>query len=233
MSEKVKGWIGTTREGLLILLFIILFFFPELVNDRMVKAGFRKGSLAGFDWEAVEKSQQEVKNAAETISQIQQRLDETSTVLTQLQTENQDPASNQKIQELTQDIQASRDNIQEVDDKLKKSYLTQEALIKSNDPVAAPRVGWIFLGRVNSSRTDWVGGRPQTINDVKPANLMNAIVTITDNVYLRDITDDTFKTSAPILTVVKRGEQVTVQDVHYSPAKGGGAFVWIKAERSL
>src|SRR5512142_1802803 len=49
--EKAKTVINLVRDALLLSLLVMLIAFPGPLNAILVKAGFTKASIAGFEWE--------------------------------------------------------------------------------------------------------------------------------------------------------------------------------------
>lgn len=110
-----------------------------------------------------------------------------------------------------------------VDQAFKQTILAAERVA----PQILPTAGWVFLGRVDETKSRWLdGGSPTTTATwpVKP----DAIITVKDDVYVRKITDDKWHSSAPVATVAKVGDQLKVVEVEFSPAKVGGFYVWAK-----
>ncbi|GAB3092744.1 hypothetical protein [Lysobacter terrae] len=110
-----------------------------------------------------------------------------------------------------------------VDQDFKQAILTAERVA----PQILPTAGWVFLGRVDSAKSQWLdGGSPTTTATwpVKPDD----IVTVKDDVYIRKITDDKWHSSAPVASVAKVGDQLKVVELQYSSARAGGFFVWAK-----
>jgi hypothetical protein len=57
--ESAKGIVSVIRDGLITLVLILLLMMPKTINDRLMAAGVKKASIAGFDWEATVKDNNE------------------------------------------------------------------------------------------------------------------------------------------------------------------------------
>jgi hypothetical protein len=110
-----------------------------------------------------------------------------------------------------------------VDPEFKQAILSAERVA----PQILPTAGWVFLGRVNNSKSQWVDGASSTTTASWPI-AQDSVVTVKDDVYVRAITNDKWHSSAPVATVSKVGDKLKVVELEYSSAKGGGFFVWAK-----
>ena len=83
---KIKDFISIFRDGLLLILFLLLIFFPSALNDMLSKAGFTQGSVMGFTWEDKAMQSKEVADSSQLLAQaasaqleeMQNRLDSIS-----------------------------------------------------------------------------------------------------------------------------------------------------------
>jgi hypothetical protein len=110
-----------------------------------------------------------------------------------------------------------------VDPEFKQVILTAERVA----PQILPTAGWVFLGRVDRDKAQWLAGGSATTTAAWPVN-PDDVVTVKDDVYVRKITDDQWHSSAPVASVAKVGDKLKVVELQYSPAKAGGFFVWAK-----
>lgn len=80
--NNAKGLVGIGRDGLIILILLLLFLAPVHMNQALARAGFVKGSIAGFDWEStVKDNNAQLADAGKTISSLQQQLTTTQNAL--------------------------------------------------------------------------------------------------------------------------------------------------------
>jgi hypothetical protein len=80
--ENAKGIVSIVRDGLITLILILLIAVPAAVNKSLIRAGFVKGNIAGFEWQAaVEDNNQKLTEAATTIVSLQDQLGKTQTAL--------------------------------------------------------------------------------------------------------------------------------------------------------
>jgi cell division septum initiation protein DivIVA len=79
-----KDLVALLRDASLLLLAVLLLAFPARFNDLLVAAGFKEGSVAGFKWQAnLDDSNDALKAAQDTISELQRKNDELAKTLTE------------------------------------------------------------------------------------------------------------------------------------------------------
>jgi hypothetical protein len=84
--EKIKNIISILKDGILVLLFILLICFPAFFNGILVRAGFTDGSVMGFNWKKKAIESKQVADSSHIIAldagnkmdQMQLRLDSIS-----------------------------------------------------------------------------------------------------------------------------------------------------------
>jgi hypothetical protein len=83
--ENAKGAVSIVRDGLITIILILLIAMPATVNKSLVSAGFVKGNIAGFEWEAVrdnvEDNNKKLNDATLTIESLQRQLTKTQDAL--------------------------------------------------------------------------------------------------------------------------------------------------------
>ncbi len=105
--DKAKSILSILKDGFLLILFLLLLFFPAAFNRLLERAGFTEGSFMGFTWkqkaiesrQVADSSQQLALNASLQLQAMQNRLDSISRKLTAM------PQSS-----LTSEISASIDS---------------------------------------------------------------------------------------------------------------------------
>lgn len=83
--DNAKAVVSITRDGLITVILIMLIAMPATVNKSLKAAGFQKGNIAGFEWEAVaenvDANNQKLSEAAATITTLQEQLGATQKAL--------------------------------------------------------------------------------------------------------------------------------------------------------
>ena len=125
----------------------------------------------------------------------------------------------------------SREELVSADRTIKKSLATQQQVVSQMTSSKANSAGWLFLGKVSQDKATWIAGSPQTINSIPLPINPGAKLTIRDDSYLRADGASNSRASSSIISVIKVGEVVDVDDVDFSHAKGGGWFTWAKVHR--
>lgn len=126
---KIKDFIALVKEGLLLILFLLLLFFPSYINNILIRAGFTEGSLMGLTWkqkaikikEVADSSQQLAINASLQMEQLQERLDSISKKLLRLTATTDNPA----VEHITAAIDSSKAELKFSNMQLKRNVQFQ------------------------------------------------------------------------------------------------------------
>lgn len=227
-----KDLVSTLRDGLLFILFLFLLFAPATIKDRLVAAGFTKGSVAGFEWEAqLKASTEQTKTVGEAVSKADGNYQSLIDRVAELETKVQDPSIKASLGSIGDEARVSQSALSVANQAVKRSLFAQQAIVQQVSPTTVATTGWLFLGKVGADKTTWASGSPDTVESIAPSALKAAPLRIHDDAYLRGDSGSSARSSAPILLVVKAGESVVVDDIDYSHAKDGGWFVWAKVRR--
>jgi hypothetical protein len=228
-SSVAKDLIAISRDAILLILLLLLLLAPGTINSTLVKAGFTKGTIAGFEWEAqIRQSTEQTKAVGEAVSRADETYKTLIDRLAELERSASDPGVKRSISGLSVDARASQGELAVADRALKRSLATQQAIVEAVSPASVPAGGWLFLGKVNEGRDAWVDGSPATIAGVAPAIARGSRLTVRDDAYWRADSAAGAHASAPILSVARAGTVVVVDEVDYSHARGGGWFVWVR-----
>lgn len=231
-SSVFKDLVSALRDGVLLLVFMLLLFAPGMVKQRLVAAGFTEGSIAGFEWRAqIQNASEQTKAAGQTVVQASQNYDALIERLDALQSKVSDPALKTEVKDIGEAAQSSRTELASADLALKRSLAAQQDVVSQIAPAAVTDAGWIYLGKVSEDKTSWASGSPQTVASVHAQLTAGDALSVRDDVYLRGDSASTSRATAPVLGVAKSGETLHVLAVDYSHAKGGGWFVWVKVQR--
>lgn len=231
-SAVLKDVIAALRDSVVFLVFLLLLVTPSTINQRLVAAGFTKGSFGGLEWQAqLKASAEQTKTVGQAVSQADDNYKGLIERLSELEKKVTDPAVKASIGGISEQAQTFQKQIVVADKAIKHSLSAQQQLVEqvSTTPVATS--GWVYLGKVTEEKNKWAPGSPQTVSAFNPLLLPAALLTITDDVYLRADGPPNSRSSAPILAVLKAGQMVQAVEVDYSHAKTGGWFIWAKVQR--
>jgi len=65
----LKDLVSALRDGTLFILFLLLLFTPATMKEKLLAAGFTKGSIAGMEWEGqIRQSAEQTKEVGEAVS---------------------------------------------------------------------------------------------------------------------------------------------------------------------
>jgi hypothetical protein len=127
--ESVRSGLNLARDGLLLLVLLMLMVFPTTFNGILTKAGFTSASILGFDWEKqLEAAQQETQTARNEIQRLNKDLGTQAGALEQVAQQATDPAARERAGRVARDLRASQVTAQKLDDKLGTNLETQKQL---------------------------------------------------------------------------------------------------------
>jgi len=224
------------REGLLVIVFVLFLGFPAWINGRLSQAGFTEGSIAGFKWQnQIEESSRQAKDAGQAITDIQPKLQEMSARLSELAGKTTDSQTVKAISDLSSTLRASEAKVRQADTAVKSALVTQERVLSQVAPATVESTGWMYVGELDESKTQWETGNPTTIETTEPRLTPGQIVKIKDDVYLRDASAGPGKrASGKIVSVGRVGDSVKILDIDetsHDNSAGSGWFVWAKVAR--
>ncbi len=228
-SASLRDLVSSLRDMVIFLLFVLLLFAPTSIKNRLEAAGFTKGSIAGFEWEAQVKSVAETTKAAGvSVSQAKESYEQLISKLGELEKTVSDPAVQSEIKSLGLVANQSHSDLTHVDDAIKRSLVSQQALYAKADLPPVPESGWMYLGVVDQDKGAWKVRAPEVIGKLNPVINAGETLHLGDNAFLRGDAEPGRFNLAPVLGVRSRGEILEVTKVNYAPAKIGGWVVWVK-----
>jgi hypothetical protein len=229
-SSALKDLVSTLRDGVFFVLFLLLLLSPGTVKNRLIAAGFTKGNIGGMEWEGqIKQSAEQTKAVGEVVSKADENYKVLIDRLAELEKSVRDPTVKQSLTSLGADAKVSQGELLVADKAVKRSLSTQQAIVEAVTPSSISDRGWLFLGKVNEPKEQWLPGSPVTVAVVSPIISRGTKLTIRDDTYWRADSAAGQHANASILSVAKVGTVVNVDDVDYSHARGGGWFVWIRA----
>ncbi|HEY1901298.1 MAG TPA: hypothetical protein VGG56_02630 [Terracidiphilus sp.] len=236
----VKAALTILRDLFLLAFLVGLLFFPKPLNSLLTKAGIAEIHGGIFEWQQqVRQAASQNKVAAQANSNASDILGQVQTTLVNIVNTSKDPTIKKQAADAANSVEASLTSLGNVDASLTKSLVTQESILQSASaalPAAAAAApipvsqGWIYLGKTDSQHKSWITPPQPKTSAQSPALRAGQVITLTDDLYLRaDKTpqDQTFNQAA-IVGAVRSGSVATISDAQYSPARGGGDFVWAK-----
>lgn len=226
-SALLKDLVSTLRDGILVMLVLLLLIFPSTIKNRLVEAGFTRGNFGGLEWEGIENT----KKVGQAVSQADDNYQELIDRLAELEKQVNDPEVKESLSDLAIEAKASRATLDVADKTIKRSLSAQQAMIETSESRTITEGGWLYLGKVTENRNEWAPGSPVTIAPTSAAIQQGTRVTVTDDAYWRGDSEPGKHASAPILSVAKVGTVINIDEVDYSHARGGGWFVWVRAHR--
>jgi uncharacterized phage infection (PIP) family protein YhgE len=229
--SNLKDTLTVVRDGVLVIIFVLLLVFPASINKQLTAAGFTKGTIAGFEWEKqIADSNQKTQTAGNVVDQLQRGLDDYEQQIQDLADQTKDPRLKASLQQLATDMKSSQDSAQSANGELKQSLLAQQQIIQQVDPSRVQKSGWLRLGKITSDKTRWVKGSPETIDTVGPDIQKGETLKLKEDAYLRDAIAQGSRSGGSVVAAAKAGTSVRVDDVTYETAKKGALIVWAQVQ---
>jgi hypothetical protein len=133
--EKIKNLLSVVKDSILLVLFLLLLFFPGMLNSILERAGFTEGSIMGFTWkekalqskEVADSSQQIANQATLQVEQMQVQLDNLSRKLSTLST----PANNSQVSEMVASLDSSKKRASKYNLELRKNLVQQSVKLNN------------------------------------------------------------------------------------------------------
>ena len=103
-----KDLVALLRDLALFLVAVSLFAFPQVLNQRLEQAGFVKGTIAGFEWQAgLERSQEALNDANQAIHNLQEQNGVLTTALRTVNDQLNDPALSARLERVQEQSELS------------------------------------------------------------------------------------------------------------------------------
>ena len=211
-----------------IVLFIVLFlFFGGFLREKLDDAGFKITEVGPFKLEDVKKSNEQAKAAASNVDVITQKLVDLESKLTEAESRN--PGIGAEIGPLKSDVASLQAQAKSADATLKTSIIAQQDLIQKATPLPSETIGWIYVGQVDESRTNWAGRGAVNLSTKAPSFQAGQVITLSADVYLHSSpATGGWHTQGDVTEVLPALSTAEVVDSDFSHAKTGGWFVWLK-----
>ncbi len=127
--ESIQTAINTVRDGLILVLFLMLLLLPGVMNRILTGAGITQASLFGFDWKAqldkataqTEAAQQETVRLSVQLSTYANQMDEVAQAAT-------DPGVRSRARTLAMNIRSSQTDAARLGQNLGRSVVQQREL---------------------------------------------------------------------------------------------------------
>lgn len=130
---KFNEILASIREGLIILVFVLLLLAPSWVNNRLIAAGFKSVDMGFAQWEAaLEESKQNLVEAERNARETQVQLEQVSLELDRWTSLNDraDPRElSLRAKSLKTNIDSTQAELQRFDNKLNNSVEQHQYLI--------------------------------------------------------------------------------------------------------
>lgn len=242
-QDRVNAILATTqtifnllRDVILVILFVVLLCFPAQLNSILTTAGISQLNGGIFTWQQqAQKAATQSTAAAQATSAASESLDGVKSTLESIASQSKDPSIRKQATDAANQAAGSIVSLESASSSLAHSVVTQQNLLQStqtgsnSSPPASVSAGWVYVGKADSTHQHWTTPPAPRIAAASPAVTVGQVVTFTDSVFLRadKAANQTFNQAA-ILGAVRTGSTAAITEDAYSPARGGGDFLWVK-----
>ena len=167
-----------------------------------------------------------VRDVAGGVDAARNTTAEAAATLKELITQGLPADAREKLANVAKELENASSELQRPDQLLTNAVAAQQ---KAPGGDAKPE-GWIYLGHVDETKSTW-DPKPRTVQ-TRPLLKPGEVITVTDDVYVRADSASPRRNQAPVVGVVRAGQDVTVMDVSYTHAARGGWFLWVRVART-
>ena len=134
-----KDLVALLRDALLLLLGVLLIFWPTAINGMLVAASFEEGSFAGLQWKArLTQSDGSLLKAQALIADLKDQNLRLNQALSQASAQGASPA-NDSLKRINQALAAKADRVQSA---LTSSLAANSELVQKAQTRTAPAITW-------------------------------------------------------------------------------------------
>lgn len=146
--EIGQSFFKLLRDASLSTLFIALLIAPRFLNERLIKAGFEEGSVAGFKWKKqLKETDAKLVEAAKQIDDLKQRLRESNSIISKISEENPQSQSQKSKEQIIRN-ESSTKVAETVNSEI-------QTTLESNTPILNPDVRESQLNALSSIINDY------------------------------------------------------------------------------
>lgn len=129
-----KDTLAFVRELLLILLLISLLLHPTFINDKLSRAGFTKGNIAGFEWESAQKAQAKTGEASQQLEAATQKVNAVEKRLEEIAQQTSNTQIKSEFENLRSQLSQSLETTKKAEQDLSASLAQQRTIIQTVKP---------------------------------------------------------------------------------------------------
>jgi len=140
--ESARTFLSVMRDGILLLLLLMLVLIPARVNKVLIDAGITKASILGFDWEKqLEESSKETEQAKQEVEKLNKELGTHVAQIEEVASRATDPEARKRAGDLARSLRASQTTAQRINTQLGRNLTVQRDLqreFRQRLPTRAP-----------------------------------------------------------------------------------------------
>ncbi|PZD70185.1 hypothetical protein C1752_17114 [Acaryochloris thomasi RCC1774] len=139
VKEKIeigKNLFSLLRDASLFSLFILLLIAPTILNERLIKAGFEEGTVAGFKWKKqLSKTDNDLVQAAQQIDALNKRVNESNKIIAALE---QSESGSQTVNAADAQKQIKKNEVSSTTADTVNSRI--QTTLENNTPILNPEI---------------------------------------------------------------------------------------------
>ncbi len=212
MLEKTASVLAIIRDAALLCAVALMLIMPQTMAKLLLSRGFNKVDMVF--------GEVDLKSIGSNMSEATFAIEDAASVAT-------DGPAREKLQQALKNLNAANDTV--------KAQLSAEApaspapapalAVPQGVAPAAGHFGWVFAGKVDETKTDWLSGGRKAVSGSYPPGPR---VTIAEASYLHADSGTSNHAAASVVGAIKAGQSFDVAGLDWSHALGGGWFVWLK-----
>ncbi len=124
--ESARAFLNVARDGILLIVLLMLLLLPTKVNEVLTKAGFTSASIMGFEWQRkLEQATKETETAKDDVQRLNTELAAQTARMVEIADQVREPETRRKATELAQQIKASQSTADRIGKQLDRNLIVQ------------------------------------------------------------------------------------------------------------
>ncbi len=131
--QTARDALVVVREAIIIVIVLLLFLWPSLINETLTNAGFTKASFFGgvLEWEKqLKESKEQVVKANEDLAEVQEKFEQVTEELESIKVTAR-PEEKARLDNLTREIRMSSAKTRAVQSELSLTIEKQDEILST------------------------------------------------------------------------------------------------------
>ena len=129
LLESAQAALNVARDGLLLILLLLLLLVPSSINNVLTRAGFKRASMFGFDWEQkLESAKQETASAKKEVENLNGQLKVYAARMDAVAQSIAQPQEKLQASQIAGQLRATQATTQQISERLGRNLDAQKQL---------------------------------------------------------------------------------------------------------